>query len=216
MGEYAMYKGSEVKIGTCECMYYLRWEQRYDVKPIPGNVNPSFDIESIWFRAPRKSEDGYEPGEFPFEGSCGVKPIRFRIKDTGLYKELGEIAVEQKGISQVRDDKTGVCCNVPCGHGYLVDLPQKMFYSGLVTDVLGIAGVGMRNGHAAALIGCVACGTVFARMGLDELVKYCEPFETEKEDWEYAMKQLMEIEASNYMWNRDRYLRAVASGRRIR
>lgn len=29
MGEYATYKGQEIKIGTCEDCYYLRADQRH-------------------------------------------------------------------------------------------------------------------------------------------------------------------------------------------
>src|SRR5947199_3445544 len=66
MGEYAMYGGVQVKIGTCENMYYLRADQRDQVWVMPGNVDP-MDAEAlgvIRFRLPWPDEDHIEPGAF--------------------------------------------------------------------------------------------------------------------------------------------------------
>lgn len=65
MGEYAKYQGQEVKIGTCEDMYYLRAEQRHTVEPLPNSVNPgSSDALALRFRFPWPDEDGTKPGAF--------------------------------------------------------------------------------------------------------------------------------------------------------
>lgn len=67
MGEYAIRSSDqqEIKIGTCEDMYYLRAEQRQQVRPLQGNVNPNFtDAYSLRFRFPWPDEDGTQPGEF--------------------------------------------------------------------------------------------------------------------------------------------------------
>lgn len=64
MGEYATYNGQEIKIGTCEDMYYLRADQARKVRPISGNVNPVRDAGEIRFRFPFPDEDGIEPGAF--------------------------------------------------------------------------------------------------------------------------------------------------------
>jgi hypothetical protein len=52
MGEYALYKGQQIKIGTCETMYYLRADQAHLVTPLPGNVDPIKDADEIRFRFP--------------------------------------------------------------------------------------------------------------------------------------------------------------------
>lgn len=67
MGEYArrLSDGADVKIGTCESMYYLRADQRHLVRATSGNVNPnSSDAYSIRFRFPWPDEDHIRPGEF--------------------------------------------------------------------------------------------------------------------------------------------------------
>lgn len=62
MGEYARYRGEPVKIGTCESMYYLRAEQRHDVKAMPGSLDPVKHAGAIRFRFPWPDEDGTPPG----------------------------------------------------------------------------------------------------------------------------------------------------------
>ena len=58
MGEYAKHKGEEIKIGTCENMYYLRFDQRHKVKALPGNVDPNgADAYALRFRFPWPNED---------------------------------------------------------------------------------------------------------------------------------------------------------------
>lgn len=65
MGEYAKYNGREVKIGTCEDMLYLRFDQRHEVQPMAGNVDPARDAaRGIRFRFPWPCEDGTAPGAF--------------------------------------------------------------------------------------------------------------------------------------------------------
>lgn len=64
MGEYAKYNGQEIKIGTCENMYYLRADQAEQVHPLPGNVDPIRDRHEIRFRFPWPDEDRVAPGTF--------------------------------------------------------------------------------------------------------------------------------------------------------
>lgn len=65
MGEYAKYAGREIKIGTCEDMYYLRASQRGAVERLPGSVNVNSDeVYGVRFRFPWPDEDTIEPGAF--------------------------------------------------------------------------------------------------------------------------------------------------------
>lgn len=66
MGEYAFYNNSEIKIGTCEQMYYLRADQVSRIQPAPNSVNPRLlqHAESIRFRFPFPQEDAIQPGNF--------------------------------------------------------------------------------------------------------------------------------------------------------
>ena len=59
MGEYAKHDGHEVKIGTCEDMYYLRLEDCRKVQPIPNSLNPA-TCEGLRFRLPFPDEDNVQ------------------------------------------------------------------------------------------------------------------------------------------------------------
>lgn len=66
MGEYARIRGTrtEVKIGTCENLYYLRADQADQVAAVSGSVDPVKDRFELRFRFPFPDEDHIAPGGF--------------------------------------------------------------------------------------------------------------------------------------------------------
>lgn len=69
MGEYAFRKsdGEYIKIGTCENMYYIRYEDRFKVTPEENSLDCSVELDLIW-RLPFPEEDSLLPGEYePFK-----------------------------------------------------------------------------------------------------------------------------------------------------
>lgn len=74
MGEYATRKrdGERVKIGTCEDMYYMRFDQRHKVRAESSNVDPVKDAAEIRFRFPFPDEDDIEVGAFDGDYQRGV------------------------------------------------------------------------------------------------------------------------------------------------
>lgn len=68
MGEYAFRNsdGQHIKIGTCENMYYIRYEDRFKVRPDEYSLDCSKETGLIW-RLPFPEEDHLKPGEYePF------------------------------------------------------------------------------------------------------------------------------------------------------
>jgi len=65
MGEYAIRKDDnvEVKIGTCEEMFYLRFEDRDKVRKLPGSLDPAKET-GIYFRLPFPDENDVRIGEY--------------------------------------------------------------------------------------------------------------------------------------------------------
>ncbi|HXK37027.1 MAG TPA: hypothetical protein VJ553_05605, partial [Candidatus Paceibacterota bacterium] len=64
MGEYAMFGEREIKIGTCEDMYYLRADQVQSVRKTRAghtNVSDPDVLKVVRFRFPWPDEDGKEP-----------------------------------------------------------------------------------------------------------------------------------------------------------
>lgn len=70
MGEYATCGGRRIKIGTCEDMLYLRWDQHRAITASDVDFNDPAVLEVVRFRFPWPDEDGNTPGAFedPFRG----------------------------------------------------------------------------------------------------------------------------------------------------
>lgn len=102
MGEYALYQGDRVKIGTCEEMLYLRAEQAREVCAEAGNVDPVRDARQIRFRFPWPDEDGTAPGHYD-------DPFRRRRID-GVSAPEGV----DHGSVQFRAEREGYVCSLPC------------------------------------------------------------------------------------------------------
>jgi len=65
MGEYAYRKedNAHIKIGTCESMYYIRYEDRNKVKKDEFSLDCSKETGLYW-RLPFTDEDGIKPGDY--------------------------------------------------------------------------------------------------------------------------------------------------------
>jgi hypothetical protein len=121
MGEYAIRKsdGTEVKIGTCESMYYLRFEDRYKVTAKHGNVDPVKDCTQIRFRLPFPDEDAIEIGQYGNHerGQPLYKPT-FNLQGVANgHEEFADAStVSDPGMVQLTH-ACGLLLNVPCYHG---------------------------------------------------------------------------------------------------
>lgn len=199
MGEYAVRKNDKkkIKIGTCNLMYYLRYEQRKEVVS-----DHPLQLNKLWFRLSLKEEDGILPGDFEYYGHGGSHPLAFVVKtdDKGnvikeaeeFYNELAERSVSEKGIVQVRSEEVGIMCNIPCFHGYHGELPKGMFYSSPKRNLLSVYSIGVRD-EAEALIGCTVCGNVVCSVNIEGL-RYCVPkFDKDAENWERLIAQMETI-----------------------
>ena len=115
MGEYAKLKstGEEVKIGTCENMYYLRFEDRYKVV-----YNLSFD--NYRFRLPFPDEDNNGIGNYN-DYDRGIELIPHYDEDIQLTSYFDDIYKEHyqkhKGLIQLKHE-SGIMINAACYHGY--------------------------------------------------------------------------------------------------
>jgi hypothetical protein len=159
MGEYAVFNGNRVKIGTCEDMYYLRFDQRHEVHAEPGNVDPVKDAGELRFRFPFPDEDNTLPGEFenyrrslPLRGFYSAPDqahdsVQFKA-DAGYL-----ISLPCPESSGYHDDGKGwrVLNGVPFGprvarNGFAgpVHLTQQRYIDGKLYPVLRCGGCGAR------------------------------------------------------------------------
>jgi hypothetical protein len=173
MGEYAIRKSDKeyVKIGTCESMYYLRYEDREKVAAHPGNVDVNENPAGLRFRLPFPDEDHFRPGEYtPYNRKLPLlhRETRASFESTAL----GDGKNLSNGLIQLRHD-CGYLLNVPCYHG--TRLPDggkeiRAHWNGragyfMALMSLKCIAVAYPNGHAGfgtryvvkPVIGCVFC-----------------------------------------------------------
>lgn len=149
MGEYAkrISDKEEVKIGTCNEMWNIRYDQL-------SEVEYGYQTSDLLWRIPMPDEDGTKPGEYPF----GV--VHDNYVPWQLSIDLSEIDKDEftanSGMFQMWDKRMGLTVNVKCYHG--LKLPEstasaQFFWNGKA-DVLHLA---FLNNAAEELLICVQC-----------------------------------------------------------
>lgn len=183
MGEYARYKGSEVKIGTCEDMYYLRGDQRDKISGY------SFTLDVDRFRFPFPDEDDIEPGHFA-DYSRGVKVPGYTLPATLSGDEHRSIQfstpmgylVSLPCPEQFREDGDTFTTDIPVGeHGDTLRIGRNGF-SGGGAKVVQQA---FRGGCLVTLLHCGSCGAVHRLDTLEDAQPVIDAFreEAEREEW---------------------------------
>lgn len=115
MGENASYQGQEIKIGTCENMYYLRADQAHLVTALPGNLDPVKRADAIRFRFPFPDEDHIAPGDFRDYGrTVTVRARAFDHRTDDCTSE--EVHIVQQRVWEGRLVLVARCGG--CGHLY--------------------------------------------------------------------------------------------------
>lgn len=155
MGEYATFKGEQIKIGTCEDMYYLRADQArlVSVNRSHGDTDVIGCADAIRFRFPFPDEDHIEPGAFENYGRA-VAVHGVQVPD----------GVEHYNVQF--SAQAGYLLSIPCPEGADGCTP------GLQTEVNGMRvarnGFGgavrivqqrVRNGKLVTVCACGGCGT---------------------------------------------------------
>lgn len=169
MGEYAKYGRDEIKIGTCENMYYLRHEQRWEISPLPGNVNPQDSEQAAHLRF-----------RFPFPEEDGTRPGAFRDYSRGLLIPGFEIPELDHGITQfVAQAGFNVCLPCPeskAGREFSEKHAKihRNGYPGAVSLVMQR----MVGEELQAIVRCNGCGNMF-RLDREHAERACLAFRGE-------------------------------------
>jgi hypothetical protein len=102
--------GQNVKIGTCESMYYLRFDQRDQVDyPWPALSDDPETLDPFLYRFPDPREDGTDVGEYE-SGWGGVK-----LSIPGFWAGFEPGSVDHGIIQATARD--GYLFNLPCPEG---------------------------------------------------------------------------------------------------
>lgn len=150
MGEYAKFRGESVKIGTCEDMYYLRYDQRHLVVPQPRNVNPAKDALSIRFRFPFPNEDATDPGAFDNYARHVAVPSGWRPSDTSF---------EHYNVQFT--SPVGYLMSIPCPEGGALPEGVHVHKNGWRGDYLLVQQRLIADGRLVPILQCGGCGAKF-------------------------------------------------------
>jgi hypothetical protein len=158
MGEDARRKsdGQRIKIGTCESMYYLRFDQRGDVDyRWPALSDDPEKLDPFLYRFPDPREDRILPGDY--ESAWGG--IKLGIK--GFWSTFPEGAVDHGSIQVHAHD--GYHFNMPCPEGnpdmyvekYDGKKPHRFRNGGITTVVINAQR--WYAGRLVLVVQCAAC-----------------------------------------------------------
>lgn len=146
MGEYAKYAGEEIKIGTCETMYYLRADQAHKVTPLRGSVDPVRDAEHLLFRFPFPWEDHRTPGDFePF--------VTFGVYGVEVPKGVGHDRtqfVSSRGFNVM----------LPCPE-MIENTPELTIHRNGYSGPVRVAYQRIWNGMLVTVAECGGCGALY-------------------------------------------------------
>lgn len=149
MGEYAKFAGRDIKMGTCEDMYYLRAEQVPQLRPLPNSLNPRDPevLQVLRFRFPWPDEDGTEPGAFDrYNRTAAVHDVQL---PEGVEHDLVQFVAQ-----------AGYLVSLPCPEGPPATHGLQVHRNGFAGPVL-IVQQGYRNGNLAVICRCGGCGAPF-------------------------------------------------------
>jgi hypothetical protein len=133
MGENALYGRELIKIGTCENLYWLRFDQRFHVRSVEGSVNPVVhgNEGKLRFRFPFPDEDSVSPGAHQnFDRSADLLDFDLSLEDVEHRKCF---------------DRTG-------GGAPATDCPQRG---------VGIVQQKVCEGRLVTVCRCLGCRVVF-------------------------------------------------------
>jgi hypothetical protein len=176
MGEYAKYGGQEIKIGTCETMYYLRADQRMMVRCMSGNVDPVRQATEIRFRFPWPDEDHIQPGAFQDYNRAIAVPG----------------AMVPEGVEHYRvqfSASAGYLVSLPCPetHGTTPGL-ETTLPNGVKVARNGFSGAVkltqqkiLADGRIVPVCMCGGCGALWRMEGEDEIRALADAFIAEGE-----------------------------------
>ena len=179
MGEYAIRKsdGEEVKIGTCEDMYYLRYEQRGAVRALDGNVDPASDDRfALRFRFPWPDEDDIEVGSDKYH-------------DNGYHRGItvpgmaADPNVEHYNVQFVAQHQ-GYVTSLPCPEANPNPTIHRNGFAGAVQLV---AQKPLKDGRVVPILRC-ACGAMWRLEDASEITALAVAFRSEgdrkhKDSW---------------------------------
>jgi len=168
MGEYAkrLSDGQTIKIGTCETMFGLRFEDRCRVR---HESCEDLSIPGLFFRLPYPDEDQVPIGDYE-DWNRGIRLFKKvpSLRHTEELHDFDRIAFApddlQPGRLQLRHE-IGYLVNVPCYHG--LELPKdtdeiKFYWNGKDTFCLELTSVKYTKEGLKPVFRCRHCDRMWS------------------------------------------------------
>lgn len=167
MSEMAKYNGERVKIGTCEMMYYLRFEDRNKVQAVENSLDP-MTTKGLFYRLPLPEEDGFGPGDYddhqPFINyDNGVFRINSMCLLDNSHPSLTEGSISP-GTVQTTVQPLGMLINLKCYHGLKLNesTEQVSFGWNGKRDALALSYLKETGTELRVCVTCIACGQMWS------------------------------------------------------
>lgn len=176
MGEYAIYNHQRIKIGTDRNLHVLRFEDRFRVRALPGNVDPVRDAHDCQFRLPLPEEDHERPGEYSGKGYQHL----WTHDAKGFTQHYSPESLEPTGYVQARTEH-GLLLGIKCYHGTRLPEPGgdvvRINWNGRAPHLV-LRSIRCRRHESnnrtltlSPIITCLACRETWS-MTWDELLPY--------------------------------------------
>lgn len=171
MGEYAIRKNDkrEIKIGTCESMYYLRYEDKDKVTCQEGSLDPSTELDLFW-RLPFPDEDNVQPGEYQ-KYNRGEPLYKNGVYGAEYFSD--PTTAKSPGIMQLKDEASGLLVNVACYQGEKLPAGNadfKPFWNGK-GNAYELAFVKNTKAGVLPVVRCKFCGQMW-RYSWEEILPF--------------------------------------------
>lgn len=156
MGEYAkrFHDGEVVKIGTCDEMFYCRYDQA-------GSVDYKDMCNDLYWRIPVPQEDGTLPGDYdqPLLAD-GIIPYELALKN--FSEDIANVLMSSVGRLPVYIKELGMQGTIPCYHGYKVPEAEgfKFGFNGK-RDAIYLNALCNKKDDLVLCIKCNACGQIW-------------------------------------------------------
>lgn len=166
MGEYAkrIIDDKYVKIGTCDSMYYCRYEQKDD-------VDYGYPTDNFFWRIPTPEEDYISVGDFDYPLFKGhLIPCLLRLNTYRLSSEDISFMISEYGTLQMKDETSGLIVSLKCPHGFPVDrcgfkkggdFVKGMFYNGYQSPIYLYA-LKNEDKELRVVARCASCGAMWS------------------------------------------------------
>lgn len=172
MGEYGKYQGRQIKLGTCESMYYLRESQRGLIQAESGSVNVnSSDRFEIRFRFPWPDEDDVAPGAFdPYDR--GVPALGFPAAQCCEHYDV-----------QFASSRTGYLIALPCPEGPHARSDIRVMRNGFQGASVLCQQKILRDGRIVPVLRCGGCGAMWREEDAERIEALMVAFRSEADRW---------------------------------